>query len=76
MKKVLMGSVFAMILAVGITNSLAAPNGYRVTDRDGICDNAAQSSGLAYTDEDNDGVCAYAGQGTGWRFVDPVRIRI
>lgn len=59
MKKVLMGSVFAMILAAGITTSLAAPGGYR----DGICDYTAQSSGWAYTDEDNDGVCDYAGQG-------------
>lgn len=63
MKKVLMGSVFAMILAAGITTSLAAPNGYCAADRDGICDYAAQSSGWAYTDEDNDGVCDYAGQG-------------
>lgn len=63
MKKVLMGSVFAMILAAGITTSLAAPGGYRAADRDGICDYAAQSSGWAYTDEDNDGVCDYAGQG-------------
>ena len=70
MKKVLMGSVFAMILAAGITTSLAAPGGYRAADRDGICDYAAQSSGWAYTDEDNDGVCDYAGQGAGWRFVD------
>lgn len=67
MKKVLMGSVFAMILAAGITTSLAAPGGYRAADRDGICDYAAQSSGWAYTDEDNDGVCDYAGQGAGWR---------
>ena len=66
MKKVLMGSVFAMILAAGITTSLAAPGGYR----DGICDYTAQSSGWTYTDEDNDGVCDYAGQGAGWRFVD------
>lgn len=63
MKKVLMGSVFAMILAAGITTSLAAPGGYRAADRDGICDYTAQSSGWAYTDEDNDGVCDYAGQG-------------
>lgn len=63
MKKVLMGSVFAMILAAGITTSLAAPGGYRAVDRDGICDYTAQSSGWAYTDEDNDGVCDYAGQG-------------
>lgn len=63
MKKVLMGSVFAMILAAGITTSLAAPNGYCTADRDGICDYAAQSSGWTYTDEDNDGVCDYAGQG-------------
>ena len=63
MKKILMGSVFAMILAAGITTSLAAPNGYCAADRDGICDYAAQSSGWAYTDEDNDGVCDYAGQG-------------
>lgn len=63
MKKVLMGSVFAMILAAGITTSLAAPGGYRAVERDGICDYAAQSSGWAYTDEDNDGVCDYAGQG-------------
>ena len=63
MKKVLMGSVFAMILAAGITTSLAAPGGYRAADRDGICDYAAQSYGWAYTDEDNDGVCDYAGQG-------------
>ena len=66
MKKVLMGSVFAMILAAGITTSLAAPGGYR----DGICDYTAQSSGWTYTDEDNDGVCDYAGQSVGWRFVD------
>lgn len=66
MKKVLMGSVFAMILAAGITTSLAAPGGYRA----GICDYTAQSSGWTYTDEDNDGVCDYAGQGAGWRFVD------
>lgn len=59
MKKVLMGSVFAMILAAGITTSLAAPGGYR----DGICDYTAQSSGWTYTDEDNDGVCDYTGQG-------------
>lgn len=70
MKKVLMGSVFAMILAAGITTSLAAPGGYRAVDRDGICDYTAQSSGWAYTDEDNDGVCDYAGQSVGWRFVD------
>ena len=57
MKKVLMGSVFAMILAAGITTSLAAPGGYRAVERDGICDYTAQSSGWAYTDEDNDGVC-------------------
>ena len=63
MKKGLMGSVFAMILAAGITTSLAAPGGYRAADRDGICDYTAQSSGWAYTDEDNDGVCDYAGQG-------------
>ena len=63
MKKVLMGSVFAMILAAGITTSLAAPGGYRAADRDGICDYTAQSSGWAYPDEDNDGVCDYAGQG-------------
>ena len=63
MKKVLMGSVFAMILAAGITTSLAAPNGYCAADRDGICGYTAQSSGWAYTDEDNDGVCDYAGQG-------------
>ena len=63
MKKVLMGSVFAMILAAGITTSLAAPGGYCAVDRDGICDYTAQSSGWAYTDEDNDGVCDYAGQG-------------
>ncbi|MBS5634651.1 MAG: hypothetical protein KHW56_08510 [Clostridiales bacterium] len=63
MKKVLMGSVFAMILAAGITTSLAAPGGYRAADRDGICDYTAQSSGWAYTDEDNDSVCDYAGQG-------------
>ena len=63
MKKVLMGSVFAMILAAGITTSLAAPGGYRAVERDGICDYTAQSSGWAYTDEDNDGVCDYAGQG-------------
>ena len=63
MKKVLMGSIFAMILAAGITTSLAAPGGYRAADRDGICDYTAQSSGWAYTDEDNDGVCDYAGQG-------------
>ena len=66
MKKVLMGSVIAMILAAGITTSLAAPGGYRA----GICDYTAQSSGWTYTDEDNDGVCDYAGQGAGWRFVD------
>ena len=66
MKKVLMGSVFAMILAAGITTSLAALGGYR----DGICDYTAQSSGWTYTDEDNDGVCDYAGQSVGWRFVD------
>ena len=65
-----MGSVFAMILAAGITTSLAAPNGYCAADRDGICDYAAQSSGWAYIDEDNDGVCDYADQGAGWRFVD------
>lgn len=70
MKKVLMGSVFAMVLAAGITTSLAVPGGYRAADRDGICDYTAQSSGWAYTDEDNDGVCDYAGQGAGWRFVD------
>lgn len=71
MKKVLMGSVFAMILAAGITTtSLAAPGGYRAADCDGICDYTAQSSGWTYTDEDNDGVCDYAGQGAGWRFVD------
>ena len=50
MKKVLMGSVFAMILAAGITTSLAAPNGYCAADRDGICDYAAQSpAGLTST---------------------------
>lgn len=44
MKKVLMGSVFAMVLAAGITTSLAVPGGYRAADRDGICDYTAQSS--------------------------------
>ena len=63
MKKVLMGSVFAMILAAGITTSLAAPGGYRAADRDGICDYAGQSVGWRFVDEDNDGVCDYAGQG-------------
>ena len=63
MKKVLMGSVFAMILAAGITTSLAAPGGYRAADRDGICDYADQGAGWRFVDEDNDGVCDYAGQG-------------
>lgn len=63
MKKVLMGSVFAMILAAGITTSLAAPGGYRAADRDGICDYAGQGAGWRFVDEDNDGVCDYAGQG-------------
>ena len=63
MKKVLMGSVFAMILAAGITTSLAAPGGYRAADRDGICDYVGQGAGWRFVDEDNDGVCDYAGQG-------------
>lgn len=63
MKKVLMGSVFAMILAAGITTSLAAPGGYRAADRDGICDYAGPGAGWRFVDEDNDGVCDYAGQG-------------
>ena len=62
MKKVLMGSVFAMILAAGITTSLAAPGGYRAADRDGICDYAGQG-GCGYADADGDGVCDYYGEG-------------
>lgn len=72
MKKVLMGSVFAMILAAGITTSLAAPGGYRAVDRDGVCDYAGQG-GCGYADADGDGVCDYYGEGgcgRGAGFVD------
>ena len=57
MKKIAMGIVFTMILAAGVTTSLAADS-FR-----GGCDYAGTSCGWLCVDEYNDGVCDYAGQG-------------
>ena len=57
MKKILMGTVFAMILTAGITTSLAADS-FR-----GSCNYTDAACGWRFVDEDNDGVCDNYGQG-------------